>query len=80
MVDMGEENGLAIDIDTEKGSAQSYVRLSVTEGKYRMVRRILHNSGHTVLRLHRWRYGGIKLDGETSIDDQDENRTGNPPL
>ena len=39
----------------------SFVRLHVTEGKYRMVRRILHNAGHSVLELHRTRYGSIEL-------------------
>ena len=39
----------------------SLVSLSVTEGKYRMVRRILHNAGHTVLELHRLEYGGVTL-------------------
>ena len=39
----------------------SYVRLSVTEGKYRMVRRILHNAGHSVMSLHRVRYGQVYL-------------------
>jgi pseudouridine synthase len=37
------------------------VRLSVTEGKYRMIRRILSNSGHNVLELHRYSYGSINL-------------------
>lgn len=37
------------------------VQLVVTEGKHRMVRRMLHNAGHTVLFLHRIRYGGILL-------------------
>ena len=36
--------------------------ISVTEGKYRMVRRILHNAGHSVLQLHRTKYGAIVLD------------------
>lgn len=40
----------------------SLIRLSVMEGKYRMVRRILHNSGHSVIALHRIQYGNIKLD------------------
>ena len=39
----------------------SQVRVSVREGKYRMVRRILHNAGHSVLQLHRVRYGDILL-------------------
>lgn len=40
----------------------SCLRLSVTEGKYRMVRRMLHNSGHSVLQLHRLSYGGVMLE------------------
>jgi pseudouridine synthase len=39
----------------------SFVRLRVKEGKYRMVRRILHNSGHSVKQLHRVSYGEIHL-------------------
>ena len=39
----------------------SQVVLSVTEGKYRMVRRVLHNAGHSVLRLHRQSYGSLQL-------------------
>jgi 16S rRNA U516 pseudouridylate synthase RsuA-like enzyme len=39
----------------------SKVKLSVCEGKYRMVRRILHNAGHSVVSLHREHYGGIAL-------------------
>ena len=38
------------------------VRLSVTEGKYRMVRRILANAGHPVTALHRIRYGEVLLE------------------
>jgi len=41
----------------------SFVRLTVTEGKHRMVRRILHNCGHSVVKLHRSRYGNISLKG-----------------
>lgn len=50
--------GVAIDLS---GVDISLVRLSVTEGKYRMVRRILHNAGHTVLALHRLEYGCVEL-------------------
>eukprot|EP01038_Epipyxis_sp_PR26KG_P006880 gene6880-9426_t len=39
----------------------SKVILSVKEGKYRMVRRILHNAGHSVIRLHRVSYGPFSL-------------------
>ena len=44
-----------LDVDGQK------VRLTVTEGKYRMVRRILANCGHPVAALHRERYGEVWL-------------------
>jgi 23S rRNA pseudouridine2605 synthase len=37
------------------------VELTVTEGKHRMVRRMLNNAGHPVLDLHRLRYGAVEL-------------------
>lgn len=37
------------------------VRLTVTEGKHRMVRRMLANAGHPVLELTRVAYGGFEL-------------------
>lgn len=49
----------------------SFLRLSVTEGKYRMIRRILHNAGHSVVWLHRCRYGDVTLQQMTIIDDED---------
>jgi pseudouridine synthase len=52
----------------------SLVRLSVTEGKYRMIRRILHNSGHSVCFLRRRRYGMIYLHPE---DDNNKNNNCN---
>lgn len=39
----------------------STVRLAVTEGKHRMVRRMLANCGHPVTRLHRLAVGPIEL-------------------
>jgi len=45
-------------VKEQKGS---WVRLSVTEGKHRMVRRILANAGHPVITLHRISYGPIQL-------------------
>lgn len=45
----------------------SVVNLTVVEGKYRMVRRILHNCGHSVVSLHRTRYGGIKLSSKPKV-------------
>lgn len=53
-------------------TATSYLRLTVTEGKYRMVRRILHNSGHSVVNLHRIRYGNIRLKAINSTIDEIE--------
>ncbi len=41
----------------------SVVRLCVQEGKHRMVRRMLHNVGHSVLQLKRVRFGGLTLGG-----------------
>jgi len=43
------------------------VRLVVTEGKHRMVRRMLANCGHPVRELRRERYGDIWL-GELGKD------------
>lgn len=37
------------------------VRLVVTEGRNRVVRRMLHNAGHSVLDLQRVRYGTVEL-------------------
>jgi len=55
---------------------QSFVRVTVTEGKYRMVRRVLHNAGHSVLQLHRVRYGNVQLgdleEGEVRAVSEDE--------
>ncbi len=39
----------------------SLLRVEVEEGKHRMVRRILHNVGHSVVALHRVRIGEINL-------------------
>eukprot|EP00435_Cladocopium_sp_Y103_P015184 s3563_g3.t1 len=41
--------------------AKSKVTLEVSEGKYRMVRKMLYNCGHAVLELHRVSYGALKL-------------------
>lgn len=37
--------------------------LTVGEGKHRMVRRMLHNAGHSVVYLERVRYGECQLGG-----------------
>ena len=57
----GGEESSEVDLENTKLVPTSKVIVSVTEGKYRMVRRVLHNSGHSVLQLHRIRYGSIFL-------------------
>ena len=47
--------------EADDGAPLDTVRLVVTEGKYRMVRRVLANCGHPVVNLHRVRYGEIRL-------------------
>lgn len=51
-----------VDLENTKLVPTSRVVVSVTEGKYRMVRRVLHNAGHSVLQLHRVRYGSVFLE------------------
>jgi 23S rRNA pseudouridine2605 synthase len=51
--------------DHELDEARGVIWLSVTEGKHRMVRRMLHNAGASVLALHRAQYGSVEL-GELS--------------
>ncbi len=60
---------LAKGVDTSVGVAtakvlsidRDLVRLVVTEGRNRVVRRMLHNAGHSVLDLQRVRYGTVTL-------------------
>ena len=60
---------LAVGVSTSLGLAQArvlelgedWVRLVVTEGRNRIVRRMLHNAGHSVLELERIRFGAITL-------------------
>jgi len=49
---------------------ENKVRLIVTEGKHRMVRRILANAGHPVIELRRIRFGEIRLE-ELEIEEDD---------
>jgi 23S rRNA pseudouridine2605 synthase len=42
-------------------ASEGEVTVVVTEGKYRMVRRVLANCGHPVTALHRTRYGPVVL-------------------
>ena len=48
-------------IPTGAENAVAIIELTVCEGKHRMVRRMLHNAGASVLALHRVRYGSITL-------------------
>lgn len=60
---------LAVGVQTSLGLAQArvleigsdWVRLVVTEGRNRIVRRMLHNAGHSVRELERIRFGSIRL-------------------
>ena len=60
---------LAVGVSTSLGLAQArvldlgedWVRLVVTEGRNRIVRRMLHNAGHSVLELERVRFGTITI-------------------
>lgn len=45
----------------------SYLRVSVSEGKHRMVRRMLHNAGYSVKLLHRSSYGKFSINAP-SVD------------
>lgn len=57
-----EDEGGDETTDEPYNGPYSDVRLVVSEGKYRMVRRILANSGHPVVELRRERHGEILLD------------------
>jgi 23S rRNA pseudouridine2605 synthase len=48
-------------LDVLDATSLSTVTITVSEGKYRMVRRILANVGHPVVSLHRTRLGEIEL-------------------
>ncbi len=62
-------DALAAGVATEEGTFTArvvdvdgpHVRLVVTEGKHRMVRRMLANAGHPVAALRRERFGGFRL-------------------
>lgn len=62
-----------------EGDDRQTVRLVVTEGKYRMVRRVLANCGHPVVALHRVRYGNVRLD-ELEIEEGDSAEVQGPGL
>lgn len=57
--EIGEEDDLEMQNDYE--GPYSDVRLVVSEGKHRMVRRMLANCGHPVVELKRLRHGSIEL-------------------
>jgi 16S rRNA U516 pseudouridylate synthase RsuA-like enzyme len=56
-----------IGMGNDSSMVLSCIRLSVTEGKHRMVRRMLHNAGHTVVHLRRVSFGDIGLDGTVGL-------------
>lgn len=62
------DNTNSIKYQINNNQSISCIKLSVTEGKYRMVRRILHNCGYSVLHLHRLSYGSIILDENVIVE------------
>ena len=52
---VGLAKGLLIDYGTD------WVQVVMTEGKNRIVRRMLHNAGHSVLDLYRIRFGPFEI-------------------
>jgi 23S rRNA pseudouridine2605 synthase len=54
-----------VDDSEDYDGPYSDVRLIVSEGKYRIVRRMLHNCGHSVVELRRERHGIVRLDDLT---------------
>ncbi len=75
---------LTVGVETAEGTFSARVeaidgatvRLVVTEGKHRMVRRMLNNAGHPVLELQRIRFGPFRLgdlaEGELRPADAEE--------
>ena len=61
-VDTTEDGETLVVVAALVGVEGQEVRLTVTEGKHRMVRRLLNNCGHPVVALHRVRYGDVHLD------------------
>lgn len=57
----GVETSDGVVVGTVTGVSGREVRLTVCEGKHRMVRRMLHNAGASVLTLHRDSYGPVLL-------------------
>jgi len=60
------EEGMARPSDVRvvrSGRKNIWIRLAITEGKYREVRRIFERLGRTVLKLKRVSFGGITVEG-----------------
>ena len=57
----GVETSVGLATATVLSIEADVVRLVVTEGRNRVVRRMLHNAGHSVLDLQRVRYGSVEL-------------------
>lgn len=57
----GVETSVGLASATVLSIEGNIVRLVVTEGRNRVVRRMLHNAGHSVLDLQRVRYGSVEL-------------------
>ena len=60
-LEAGVETAEGVHVAEVIGITENRITLSVTEGKHRMVRRMLANAGHPVLSLRRLRFGGVEL-------------------
>lgn len=63
----GVETSLGVHTATVEQIEGQVVRITVHEGKHRMVRRMLHNAGHSVIALHRVAMGPYQL-GDLAVD------------
>ena len=48
-------------LESSASSANSWLEVTVVEGRKHLVRRLLQSVGHPVLKLRRTRYDGIRL-------------------
>jgi pseudouridine synthase len=65
-----QEHGYLNDLDPTRTTCISTFSLIVTEGKHRMIRRMLANCGFPVLDLHRVRIGQIHLNATAASNDR----------
>ncbi len=65
-VDLGDfisQNSRIFNVKYDDKKANTFLNITITEGKYHQVKRMFEKFGHNVLRLKRERYGAITLKG-----------------